>query len=177
MTFRTATPNPLQGLPTAGFAVCRPPLMSNVNAQMRHIALALSVVAAAQAAHADPLAGTYVSRQKNICFVGPPGPSGEMTWTDCSVTRDELKIVKKGAQYSVDLSMVFANGHTCEFAGTGKQQAHELVIADPEQPSCPLTLEFRGSTVRLTQLDECRYNYCGARGSINGATLFRRRAR
>lgn len=149
--------------------------ITNVGAQMRHVALLL--VLAAQAAHADPAAGTYVSRQKNICVVGPPGPSGEMASADCSMARDELKVVNHGTHYSVDLSMIFANGHTCEFAGIGKLQGRKLVVVDSDQPSCPLTLELQGGRVQLTQPDECRYNYCGARGSINGATLTKRRAR
>jgi hypothetical protein len=143
---------------------------------MRQIAAALFTFMAAPSVHADSIAGKYVSRQKNICFVGPTNSSGEATWTDCSLTRDELKIRKNRSKYSVILSMYFANGHTCEFAGEGKRQNRVLSIIDDENPSCPLTLQFQDNTVQLNQADECRYNYCGARGAINGAIMFKQNA-
>lgn len=123
------------------------------------------------ASSADPTVGKYVSSVKNICFVGPPNSSGDATWTDCSLQRDDLIIQKASDQYSVELSFVFSNGHTCEFGGVGVLNGKELVAVDPEYPDCPLTLSFKGQAVQLTQADQCRYYYCGARGSINGTTL------
>lgn len=144
---------------------------------MRQITAALLLFMVAPSVHADTIVGKYVSRQKNICFVGPTNASGEATWTDCSLTRDELKITKSAGTYSVILSMYFANGHTCEFVGEGERHNHVLSVTDYENPSCPLTLKFQDNTVQLNQADECRYNYCGARGAINGAIMFKENAR
>jgi hypothetical protein len=144
---------------------------------MRQITAALLLFMVVPFVHADPIVGKYVSRQKNICFVGPTNSSGKVTWTDCSLTRDELKITKDGSKYSVILSMYFANGHICEFAGEGERQNRVLSIIDDENPSCPLTLKFQDDTVQLNQADECRYNYCGARGAINGAIMFKQNTR
>lgn len=123
------------------------------------------------------MAGSWVSTQKNICFVGAPDKAGEATLTDCAPARDKLKIRKIGKQYTVNLSMVFANGHACEFDGTGEREGPRLIAIDPEFPSCPMTLRNRGNQIQLSQASECRFNFCGARGSIDGAVFFRRRVR
>ncbi len=141
------------------------------------IATVLLATASPNVLAADAFVGAWVSRQKNICFVGPVDQSGQATWTDCSLARDELKIQKHGAEHVAELSMVFANGHQCEFSGSGKREGNRLLIVDSDNRSCPLTLEFRGNQVQLKQAEECRYNYCGARGAIDGAILFKRRAR
>lgn len=123
------------------------------------------------ASSADQTAGKYVSSAKNICFVGPPNSSGEITWTDCSSQRDELIIRKVSGQYSVELSFVFTNGHECTFAGAGKLNGRELVAVDPDNQDCSVTLSFKGKAVQISQADQCRPYYCGARGSISGTIL------
>ena len=123
------------------------------------------------ASSADQTVAKYVSSEKNICFVGPPNASGEITWTDCSLQRDELVIRKVSGRYSVELSFVFTNGHECTFAGVGALNGRELVAVDPDYQDCPLTLLFKGKAVQISQADQCRPYYCGARGSISGTIL------
>ena len=120
---------------------------------------------------ADKAIGKYVSSAKNICFGGRPDSSGRSTGTECLAQRNELVIRKIADRYSVELSFVFSNGHTCEFAGAGVLNGNELVVVDPDYQDCPLALSFQGSALHLTQAEQCRSFFCGARGSINGASL------
>lgn len=150
------------------------PTVSMSPIRLTFLALALASASASSADLRSNIDGTYVSAPKKICFVGPPSRSGKMTETDCSIQRDEIKIQKASRRYSVELSFMFFNGHTCEFSGIGDLHGSDLVAVDPDNTACPLTLSCQGASVELKQSDECRSYYCGARGSINGSVLNRK---
>lgn len=134
--------------------------------------LALSL-APAVACAADPIAGVYRTAPRKVCFFGALKPDGRSFETECSVGRDELTIRSLPSGYAVSLWFVFDNGHTCEFAGEGALQRQRLTAVDPGERSCPLVIDFRGRSIRLTQSAECRGHFCGLRGSIDDTVLYR----
>jgi len=133
--------------------------------------LALSLFPAAACA-ADSVAGVYQTAPKKVCFFGVSKPGGRSFATECSVGRDELTIQLLPSGYAVSLFFVFDNGHTCEFAGEGALQRRRLTAVDPGDRGCPLFIDFRGSSIRLTQSAECRDHFCGLRGSIDDTVLY-----
>lgn len=138
--------------------------------------VALSLEPAAVCA-ADAIAGDYLTAPRKVCFFGMQRPDGRSYGADCSVGRDKLTIQAVPAGHAVSLVFVFHNGHMCEFNGEGTLQPRKpgarLTAVDPQVRDCPLTIDFKGRAIRLTQSEQCRSNFCGLRAGMDGTVLYR----
>ncbi len=129
-------------------------------------------------ANAGSIYSTYESESKTICFVGPTGKNGEITWQDCSKSRDTLIISrnldKDYPPVSIRLHSIWTNGHECHFEGAGKIENKHVIAIDPEMPKCELSISFKGKKAYLHLPPDCTSNFCGARGAIDGEIFIKK---
>jgi hypothetical protein len=117
----------------------------------------------------ESIYGTY-TMSKEICFV-----ANNKTGMECEGYGNdviEIKPTKRGA-VSVSIDLIFFNGHTCGFEGKGSWKNNMLVVPAKD---CTVYLRFRDNAVMTRTNDECvTAMYCGARGSLGGTKLYKRK--
>jgi hypothetical protein len=132
--------------------------------------LALGAVVVASAALAataisiDDISGVYKSRFQNGLVDGTKYKS-----------EDILEIVKVSPREAyVRVHLEFYNGHLCSISGIARAEGDALVYR-PHQDygeQCALSLrEEKGSLVFTDPSDNCKLQYCGARGSFRGESF------
>ncbi|HVG20552.1 MAG TPA: hypothetical protein VNI02_15995 [Blastocatellia bacterium] len=93
---------------------------------------------------------------------------------------DRVRISRgKDANATVNIKIVFAEGHTCTLEGRASWSDGRFTLRadglDPNKP-CQLVLRIRGSVLTLEDPGGlCREVYCGARGAFDGARFKKRR--
>ena len=93
----------------------------------------------------------------------------------CTAIQDKATVAAAAQdRYSLRLELFFDNGHTCGFDGSGHLTGEMLVATTPVMPGCPVRARFQDDAMVL-EMDghECRAYFCGVRGSIDGARLYR----
>ena len=134
------------------------------------VALAvLALAACATTATPDALrdmAGVYSQEFRSGTFDG-----------DSYTVRDELRIRRLGGdRASVSLALNFYNGHSCGIGGVATLEGDTLVLPAPideaDAPQCRLRIAHAGDVMVIHDPDSaCMQQYCGMRGSFEGATL------
>jgi hypothetical protein len=122
----------------------------------------------------------------HLCLAKPPTTVfGEYTGIGCPTkgktgsclttkATDRVRILRgKGADATVNIKIVFAQGHTCTLEGRAEWSDGRFTLRadglDPNKP-CQLVLRIRGSVLTLEDSEGlCREVYCGMRGAFNGA--------
>jgi hypothetical protein len=141
-------------------------------ARMRRLGViaALTLVAATAPAGdvAQSLAGRYY-KQFADALVSGEKYTGE----------DIVEIVPVGPHAAyLNVHLDYYNGHTCKVSGLARQQGDALVYRDDPQAGdsdCTLKVSRNGGSLTLDDTnragDATCAQYCGARGSLSGATL------
>jgi Lysozyme inhibitor LprI len=113
----------------------------------------------------DSILGTY-SASHEACFVARNDEGME-----CEGFVNDVIAIKPGAKGAVSVSiyLLFFNGHECNFGGKGTWRNNLLVARDED---CTVMLRFRDNAVMTMAGEECRM-LCGARGSLDGAKLYK----
>lgn len=136
------------------------------------VALALGVTSCSGAkSTTGSLAGTYaVDHPIRVADGGD--------WTTEAVT-DRLALVERGDSLDLSVVLLFDNYHICEVHTTMAPEGALWTSALPTDPTaeattCTLQLEVGAATLSIRDPgDACRLTFCGARGTLEGATFDR----
>jgi hypothetical protein len=141
---------------------------------MRKLPPFLLVILAVVPAASSPLLvnaiqGVYKVRH-NIAMYDGSLPPGQF-----HTVEDVLEIVAlpHGNAY-LRLDSAFDNGHSCKVYGVAKPEGDALIYRphDNIEGECALTLQRKGGNLVFGDKDSaCKYDYCGMRGSFEGASF------
>lgn len=114
----------------------------------------------------DELKGRYTRQFRSGTFEGPSYD-----------VEDAINIRRTGAtQADIYVFLNFYNGHSCEIAGHATLDGERLVLhippEDENHENCVLTLSREGENIVVHDVERtCLLQFCGMRGSFEGATL------
>jgi hypothetical protein len=145
--------------------------------------LVLVTVALSSASFAQPtklpssLLGEYQSSTKRICFLSSNGD-----WRDCGIATDSLRLSSGqnaiSKQIAVEADFVFTNGHICTFEGYGSWNGVDRVRVYNDDTKCEWLLIHSPPKIHTVVLtpSEC-HEHCGARGSLDGQVLRKKKSK
>ena len=117
----------------------------------------------------SPPYGLY-EKQVPVCFHTPEG-------FDCEAEASNRLLIAplESGEASVDLGMVFTNGHSCSAEGAVGTWSDDrlLVNVGTGADACQFTVDFSDQGATLSDDPEvpCRTRICGARGVLEGMVL------
>ena len=125
----------------------------------------------------DGIVGTYTHKDKSCFFVIDDKNKSDDPRMECNGFYTDVLSIKKSsslrAKIKIDLN--FFNGHTCSYSGKGIWRGDSIfTVSDMDEEDgapCNLTIKFLKNKAIIESNHEYCSTYCGARGSLDGASL------